>query len=37
MRKPLNQKFDLIVNLFTSFGYFEDFDDNLKTLDSIKV
>ena len=36
MRKPLNQKFDLVVNLFTSFGYFDDFDDNLKTLDSIK-
>jgi SAM-dependent methyltransferase len=36
MRKPLNQKFDLVVNLFTSFGYFEDFEDNLKTLDSIK-
>ena len=36
MRKPLNQKFDLIVNLFTSFGYFDNFDDNLKTLDSIK-
>ena len=36
MRKPLGQKFDLIVNLFTSFGYFDDFKDNLKTLDSIK-
>lgn len=36
MRKPLGQKFDLIVNLFTSFGYFDDFNDNLKTLDSIK-
>ena len=36
MRIPLNQKFDLVVNLFTSFGYFDDFDDNLKTLDSIK-
>ena len=36
MRKPLNQKFDLVVNLFTSFGYFDNFDDNLKTLDSIK-
>lgn len=36
MRKPLNQKFDLIVNLFTSFGYFDDFNDNLKTLESIK-
>ena len=36
MRKPLGQKFDLIVNFFTSFGYFDDFNDNLKTLDSIK-
>ena len=36
MRKLLNQKFDLVVNLFTSFGYFDNFDDNLKTLDSIK-
>ena len=36
MRKPLGQKFDLVVNLFTSFGYFDDFKDNLKTLDSIK-
>ncbi len=36
MRKPQDQKFDLIVNLFTSFGYFDDFNDNLKTLDSIK-
>ena len=36
MRKPLGQKFDLVVNLFTSFGYFDDFKDNLRTLDSIK-
>ena len=36
MRKPFGQKFDLVVNLFTSFGYFDDFKDNLKTLDSIK-
>lgn len=36
MRKPLGQKFDLVVNLFTSFGYFDDFEDNLKTLNSIK-
>ena len=36
IRKPLGQKFDLIVNLFTSFAYFDDFNDNLKTLESIK-
>ena len=35
MRKPFGQKFDLVVNLFTSFGYFDDFKDNLKTLDII--
>lgn len=27
--------FDLIVNLFTSFGYFDAFDDNLRTLRAI--
>ena len=37
MRDPLVDKFDLIVNLFTSFGYFDDFQDNLKTLNSIKL
>ena len=37
MRDPLIDKFDLIVNLFTSFGYFDDFEDNLKTLMSIKL
>jgi SAM-dependent methyltransferase len=28
--------FDLILNLFTSFGYFQDKNDNLKTLESVK-
>ena len=37
MREPQVDKFDLIVNLFTSFGYFDDFQDNLKTLNSIKL
>lgn len=33
MRNQLhNKNYDLILNLFTSFGYFEVFDDNLKTL-----
>lgn len=36
MRKPFEEKFDAILNLFTSFGYFENDDDNLKTLISIK-
>jgi len=35
MREPFNQKFDAIFNLFTSFGYFEDDSDNLRTLKAI--
>ncbi|MCZ8227904.1 class I SAM-dependent methyltransferase [Flavobacterium sp.] len=36
MREPFEEKFDAIFNLFTSFGYFEDEADNLKTLIAIK-
>jgi SAM-dependent methyltransferase len=36
MRMPFDQKFDAILNLFTSFGYFENDDDNLTTLKAIK-
>ena len=36
MRKPFEQKFDAIFNLFTSFGYFENDEDNLTTLIAIK-
>lgn len=36
MREPFTEKFDAIFNLFTSFGYFEDPTDNLKTLTAIK-
>jgi len=36
MRHPFDEKFDGIFNLFTSFGYFENEDDNLKTLIAIK-
>jgi len=36
MREPFEDKFDAIFNLFTSFGYFENDDDNLKTLIAIK-
>jgi SAM-dependent methyltransferase len=36
MREPFEEKFDAILNMFTSFGYFENDDDNLKTLISIK-
>jgi len=36
MREPFDEKFDAIFNLFTSFGYFENDDDNLTTLKAIK-
>jgi len=36
MRILFEEKFDAIFNLFTSFGYFEDYNDNLKTLIAIK-
>ena len=36
MREPLNQEFDAVFNLFTSFGYFEDDNDNLRTIKAIK-
>ena len=36
MREPFNEKFDAVFNLFTSFGYFENEDDNLTTLLAIK-
>ncbi|MFT7335885.1 MAG: SAM-dependent methyltransferase [Porticoccaceae bacterium] len=36
MRDPFEEKYDAIFNLFTSFGYFENDEDNLKTLKSIK-
>lgn len=36
MRFPFDEKYDAIFNLFTSFGYFDDENDNLKTLISIK-
>jgi ubiquinone/menaquinone biosynthesis C-methylase UbiE len=31
-----NQEFDVVVNLFTSFGYFENLSDNEKVLDGVK-
>lgn len=37
MRKPFDEKFDAILNLFTSFGYFENDEDNLTTLKAIKA
>ena len=36
MRIPFDEKFDAIFNLFTSFGYFENDDDNLTALSAIK-
>ena len=36
MRKPFDQQYDAVFNLFTSFGYFDDDSDNLKTLIAIK-
>lgn len=36
MRIPFEEKFDAIFNLFTSFGYFENDEDNLTTLRAIQ-
>ena len=35
MRRPLPETFDAIVNLFTTFGYFEKDEENTQVLDSI--
>ena len=36
MCKPYSEKFSAVFNLFTSFGYFDDENDNLNTLKAIK-
>ncbi|MCW8980432.1 MULTISPECIES: class I SAM-dependent methyltransferase [Altibacter] len=36
MCQPFSSKFDAIFNLFTSFGYFESEEDNVKTIKAIK-
>jgi len=36
MRKSLNKSFDGVLNLFTSFGYFEDDDDNQRVLSAFR-
>ena len=36
MRIPFQQKFDAVFNLFTSFGYFENDEDNSTTLKAIQ-
>lgn len=35
MRNPLPQTFDAILNLFTTFGYFKEDDENALVLDSV--
>ena len=37
MCKPYNKQFDAVFNLFTSFGYFEHDEDNLRTIEAIKA
>jgi SAM-dependent methyltransferase len=37
MSKPFSQQFDVILNLFTSIGYFENEEDNLNTIKAIKT
>lgn len=37
MCEPHHKQFDAVFNLFTSFGYFEDDSDNLKTITAIKA
>ncbi len=37
MSKPYSQQFDAVFNLFTSFGYFENEEDNLNTIKAIKA
>ena len=36
MRKPFNNTYDSVFNLFTSFGYFEDDKEDILILDNIK-
>jgi len=37
MCKPYSEQFDAVFNLFTSFGYFENEEDNLNTIKAIKA
>ncbi len=36
MTQPFQEQFDAVFNLFTSFGYFDDSANNLKTIKAIK-
>ena len=37
MCQPYKKQFDAVFNLFTSFGYFENENDNLRTIEAIKA
>lgn len=37
MREPLEEEFDTVLNLFTSFGYFPNEEDNITTLKAIQA
>lgn len=37
MCKPYSKQFDAVFNMFTSFGYFENDEDNLNTIKAIKA
>jgi len=37
MSQPYSKQFDVVLNLFTSFGYFENEEDNLNTIKAIKT
>ena len=37
MRKPLDTQFSNVLNLFTSFGYFKDPKDTIRTLESFRT
>jgi len=36
MCEPVNEQFDAVFNLFTSFGYFDHEEDNLRSIQAIK-
>jgi 2-polyprenyl-3-methyl-5-hydroxy-6-metoxy-1,4-benzoquinol methylase len=37
MRNVYHNKYEVVLNLFTSFGYFEDDNDNLRVVETIKA
>ncbi|MEC8090741.1 MAG: class I SAM-dependent methyltransferase [Bacteroidota bacterium] len=37
MREPLDKQFSHLLNLFTSFGYFKDPNDNVRTLNAFRA